>query len=212
VVTVDAAFEPLMRAVRERRAVAFDYRTPDDDAPAGRRLQPWGVVCWRGRWYVVGHDLDRKAERCFRLSRIVGTVRRTGGGGAFAPPTDIDLITYVARWSGPVERTGRATVLIRTGRGAGVRRWAVEVDTGAEPGWDRVTLRYADPEGFASWLVGYGADVVVLDPPEVRAAAVSRLREIAVAHRDAADRAALGADRPEAARPGPERHSRAGAR
>ena len=40
-----------------------------------RRLQPWGVVCWRGRWYVVGHDLDRGAARCFRLSRIVGAVR-----------------------------------------------------------------------------------------------------------------------------------------
>ena len=52
--------------------VTFDYRVPEDDAPTSRRLQPWGVVCWRGRWYVVGHDLDRDATRCFRLSRIVG--------------------------------------------------------------------------------------------------------------------------------------------
>jgi proteasome accessory factor B len=202
VVTVDVAFEPMMRAVRERRAVTFDYRVPEDDAPATRRLQPWGVVCWRGRWYVVGHDLDRKAERCFRLSRIVGAVRRTGPHGAYEPPTDIDLITYVARWSGPVERPGRAAVLIRAGRGAGVRRWAVETEADARPGWDRVTLRYADPEGFASWLVGYGADVVVLDPPEVRAAAVTRLSEIALAHRDAVTRSELAQSHREAARPG----------
>jgi proteasome accessory factor B len=82
VVTVDPAFEPLTAAVRDRCAVTFDYRTPDDDAAASRRLQPWGVVCWRGRWYVVGHDLERKAERCFRLSRIVGQVKRTGRSGA----------------------------------------------------------------------------------------------------------------------------------
>ena len=59
VVTVDPAFEPMAGAVRDRCAVTFDYRTPEDDAAGTRRLQPWGVVCWRGRWYVVGHDLDR---------------------------------------------------------------------------------------------------------------------------------------------------------
>jgi proteasome accessory factor B len=180
VVTVDAAFEPLTAAVRDRCAVTFDYRTPEDDAAATRRLQPWGVVCWRGRWYVVGYDLDRRAERCFRLSRIVGQVRRTGRPGAYAPPGDIDLISYVARWTGPVERTGRATVLVPHGRGAGVRRWADETTPG--PDGDVLTLRYAEPEWFAAWLVGYGADVVVLDPPEVRDAVIARLKQIAAAN------------------------------
>ncbi|GIH13948.1 WYL domain-containing protein [Rugosimonospora africana] len=186
VVTVDAAFEPLTAAVRHRVAVTFDYRTPEDDAAATRRLQPWGVVCWRGRWYVVGHDLDRGAERCFRLSRIVGTVRRLGRPGAFAPPENVDLIRYVANWSGPAERTGRATVRIRPGRGAGVRRWAEQVRSGEDG--DVAVLRYSDPEGLASWLVGYGADVVVLDPPEVRDAAVARLRRIVAVHDEASRR------------------------
>jgi proteasome accessory factor B len=155
---------------------------PEEDASARRRLQPWGVVCWRGRWYVVGYDVDRQAERCFRLSRIVGAVRRTGQPGAYTPPEGVDLISYVAHWSGrPVERTGRATLLVQHGRAAGVRRWADEPTPG--PDGDRMTLRYADPEGFAAWLVGYGADVVVLDPPEVRDAVVLRLREIAGVHR-----------------------------
>ncbi|GAA5181070.1 WYL domain-containing protein [Rugosimonospora acidiphila] len=192
VVTVDAAFEPLTAAVRHRVAVTFDYRTPEDDAAASRRLQPWGVVCWRGRWYVVGHDLDRRAERCFRLSRIVGQVRRTGRPGAFEPPRDVDLITYVANWSGPVERSKRATVRIRPGRAAGVRRWAEQISAG--PDGDVATLRYSEPEGLASWLVGYGADVVVLDPPEVREAAVARLREILAAHGDAPRRDAPAPD------------------
>ena len=66
----------------------------------------------------------------------------------------------MARWSGPVEHPNRATVLVRPGRAAGVRRWAEEVAPG--PDGDRVVLRYADPDGLARWLVGYGADVVVL--------------------------------------------------
>jgi proteasome accessory factor B len=176
VVTVDAAFAPLVAAARERRVVRFDYRVPERDAPSRRRLQPWGVVGWRGRWYVVGHDLDRDDTRCFRLSRLVGPVAATGPPGAFAPPVDVDLISHVARWSGPVERHGRATVLVRPGRADGVRRWAERLAPG--PDGDVATLAYHDPDGFAAWLVGYGADVRVLEPPEVRDAVIGRLKEI----------------------------------
>jgi proteasome accessory factor B len=180
VVTVDPAFAPLTAAARDRRQVAFDYRVPDDDASTSRRLQPWGVVCWRGRWYVVGHDLDRDATRCFRLSRVVGAVRAVGRPGDYEPPAGVDLISHVALWSGPVERTGRATVLVRPGRAAGLRRWARETRTG--PDGDELVLPYADPESLARTLVGYGPDVRVLQPPEVREAVIQRLKEIAARH------------------------------
>lgn len=187
VVTVDAAFGPLTTASRTRRVVTFDYRVPEQDRANTRRLRPWGVVCWRGRWYVVGHDLDRDAERCFRLSRIVGAVTPIGEPGAYTPPRDVDLISYVARWSGPVEHTSRTTVLVKRDRGAGVRRWAESV-TPAESG-DRVVVSYSDARSIAGWLVGYGSDVEVLDPPEVRDAVIARLTEIASAR----DRPTVGA-------------------
>ncbi|ASW57688.1 YafY family protein [Plantactinospora sp. KBS50] len=180
VVTADPALGPLTTAARERRAVGFDYRTPDDDASTARRLQPWGVVCWRGRWYVVGHDLDREATRCFRLSRIVGKVRGSGSPGAFEPPAGVDLISHVASWSGPIERPGRATVLVRPGRAAGLRRWAREVAPDAAGDW--LVLPYADAESLAGTLAGYGPDVRVLDPPEVREAVIQRLKEAVARH------------------------------
>jgi proteasome accessory factor B len=177
VVHVDPGFGPLQAAARERREVRFGYRPPEKDAATARRLQPWGVVCWRGRWYVVGHDLDRDAARCFRLSRIVTDVTLVGLPGAYQPPADVDLISYVARWSGPIEKPGRATVRVRPGRAAGVRRWAAEPVTSDADG-DIVVLAYAEPEGLAAWLVGYGADVTVLAPDEVRKAVVDRLRDL----------------------------------
>jgi proteasome accessory factor B len=179
VVTVDAAFEPLTAAVRDRQAVTFDYRRPMPAELRTRTIEPWGVVSWRGRWYVVGHDRDRAAPRCFRLSRIVGEVRAIGKAGVVRRPEGVDL-TYVAHAWSPVERSGRATLLVRPGRCAGLRRYAEEVAPG--PDGDRVVLRYADAEGLAGWLVGYGADVRVLDPPEVRDFVVKRLHEISAAH------------------------------
>jgi proteasome accessory factor B len=177
VVAVDPAFTPLATAARERRAVTFAYRVPERDDSATRHLQPWGVVCWRGRWYVVGHDTDRDAARCFRLSRITGAVRLVGPTGAYSPPADLDLISHVARWSGPRERTRSARVLARPGRAAGVRRWAEQIEQ--SPDGDILTLRYAEPHGLAAWLVRYGPDVIVLEPAEVRDAIVCRLRDMA---------------------------------
>lgn len=182
VVTVDPAFAPLVSAARERQEVRFDYRVPERDEATSRRLQPWGVVCWRGRWYVVGHDLDRQAPRCFRLSRIVGPVTVTSAAGAFTPPAEVDLISHVARSGNRTERHGRARVLVRPGRADGVRRWALQVEPAdpADPSrGDVLTLAYHCPEDLASWLVSYGPDVRVLDPPEVRDAVISRLKEIA---------------------------------
>src|SRR5262249_9960968 len=127
VVTVDAAFAPLTAATRHRQAVTFDYRVPEDDRATRRRLQPWGVVCWRGPWYVVGYDRARAAERCSRLSGMVSAVTPIGLEAAYEPPPQLDLISYVAHWSGPAEHTLHATLLVRPGRAAGVRRWAESV-------------------------------------------------------------------------------------
>ena len=87
----------------------------------------------------------------------------------------------MARWSGPVERTGRATVLAAPGPGRRPAPLGGRGDRRARTatGW---SLPYADPEGLAGQLVGYGADVRVLDPPEVREAVIQRLKEIAARH------------------------------
>jgi proteasome accessory factor B len=175
-VTADPAFEPLQTAARLRQEVRFEYRTPEDDVSHTRRLQPWGVVSWRGRWYVVGWDLDRQATRSFRMSRVVGRVIPVGPPEAFTPPADLDLFGHVSKWSTPMEHPNRATVLLKAGRAAGVRRRAESVVCG--PDGDRAELRYSDPDSFARWLVGYGSDVVVLEPDDVRKAIVARLRDL----------------------------------
>jgi proteasome accessory factor B len=129
VVSVDPAFSPMLAAIDVRRAVRFSYRTPRDGEPRKRQLQPWGVVSWRGRWYVVGHDLDRNATRCFRLSRVVGEVTAFGRKGAFARPEGLDLVGQVAAFDPEPTERKTALVRVRAGAAAGLRRLAEKVES-----------------------------------------------------------------------------------
>jgi proteasome accessory factor B len=186
VVAGEPAVDVLLATVRARRAVRFDYRGSSDDQPVTRHLQPWGVVSWHGRWYVVGHDTDRGAQRSFRLSRVVGVVRPVGREDAYTPPQQVDLLAAVATFERRPADRGEATVRVRCGAAAGLRRGAVSVTagpTGGDPGapenWDVVTVRYRDPDALARRLAGYADDVVVVDPPEVRDAVVRHLLAVA---------------------------------
>jgi proteasome accessory factor B len=172
----EPAFEPAYAAARDRRVLQFDYRRPDEDAPARRHVQPWGVVAWHGRWYLVGLDLDRHAPRVFRLSRVVGIPRATGPEGAFEPPADVDLSALVARQAGGEEHL--VVVRARPGAAVGLRRWATPLGA-ADDGDDRLQLRTTEPWRLADQLAAYGPDVVVESPQAVRAAVVERLTRLA---------------------------------
>jgi proteasome accessory factor B len=172
----EPAFEPVYAAARDRRQLEFDYRRPDDDEPARRRVQPWGVVAWHGRWYLVGLDLDRQAPRQFRLSRVVGTPKAVGPAEAFEPPEGVDLAEIVAGQDTGEEHL--VVVRVRPGTAIGLRRAAASLGP-AEDGDDRLELRTGDPFRLADELASYGADVVVEHPAEVRAAVIDRLTRLA---------------------------------
>ncbi|GAA2359390.1 WYL domain-containing protein [Saccharopolyspora halophila] len=169
--TSEPAFAPLHAAVQEGRVVEFDYRRPSSYEVQHRTVEPWGVVSWRGRWYVVGHDRDREAPRCFRLSRVRGQVAVVGEPGQVQRPPDVDLLRFVAgdHREPPAPTTVR--VWVAEGRAQGLRRRGKAVDRmelGGDPG-DVLELDI-HAESAASWIAGYGPDVAVLQPDTLRKA------------------------------------------
>ncbi|MFB9376484.1 helix-turn-helix transcriptional regulator [Kineococcus gynurae] len=176
--TSEPAFDALYTAARDRVAVSFDYRRSGAE-PGTRTVEPWAVVSWHGRWYLLGHDRDRQAPRVFRLSRVVSGVRRVGRPGAYAVPADLDARAVVAGSVG--ERVSRpARVRLRAGAGLALRRRGRSV-AAAEPlpaGWDLLEVEVGDTEPAADELASFGADVVVLDPPDLREAVLRRLRGV----------------------------------
>jgi proteasome accessory factor B len=175
--TTEPAFAPLLAAVQDGQAVTFDYRRPSPAELRKRTIEPWGVVSWRGRWYVVGHDRDRKAPRCFRLSRIVGDVEPIGRPGVVTRPDKVDLLDFVARTGSEPAMMSTARVWVARGKAAGVRRRAKVVGSREIAGitGDELELELHFPESAASWLAGFGPDVLVLEPDVLRKSVYERL-------------------------------------
>lgn len=174
--TSEPAFDPVYAAVRDRRAISFRYRTSGAKQPVVRHLEPWGIVSRHGRWYVVGHDRDREATRVFRLSRVVGAVTTLGPPGEVVVPDGVDFRSEVATLV-PYRPTGEAVVRTRAGAGVALRRRATATSASDE-GWDELTVPFGDGEVLAEEITGFGPDVRVVSPPEVRDAVVRRLEAV----------------------------------
>ena len=171
----EAAFEPLMLACRDRRLVVFDYRKSNAARAERRQVEPWTLECWRGHWYLAGYDRDRAAERVFRLSRITGPVRSRAVAFSAPVPDQVTVRETVERWAGE-SATSSARIRLRSGAGYPLRARATEVRELGD-GWDELEIPYG--HGLDAWLVEFGPDVVVLEPAELRADVVDRLRAVA---------------------------------
>ncbi len=175
----EAAFGPLWEAVRDRRPVEFAYRAAGRSSPQRRRLEPWGVVNRHGRWYVAGHDLDRAEVRVFRLGRIDGPVSFAGRPGTVTVPAGTDVREIVRDWDVHPPALRTAVLRVRRGAGHGLRLRA----TGCRPdpqdaAWDLAELPFSDVGWFADHVASFGADVIALEPADLREAVIGRLKGV----------------------------------
>jgi proteasome accessory factor B len=115
----------------------------------------------------------------FRLSRVRSTVRRVGRGDAFEVPQGTDL-REITRRLAPAPATHHASVLVRTGAGLGLRRYAglvAERVTGPDggSGWDRLSVPFGQLNILVEEVLSYGPDAYLEEPAEAREAVVRRL-------------------------------------
>ena len=167
----DAAFGELLDAIEDRIAVRFTYRAASTGATEARTVEPWRLFAKDRGWYLVAFDTDRQAQRLFRLSRIVGKVRRVGEPGQVQIPT---------QQATTEPETTTVLLALAPERASALRaRGVAEAGTTGPTGRDVYRLETTDVDRLAEEIAGYTDAVVVLDPPELRAAVLRRLRAAA---------------------------------
>ncbi len=162
-------------AIHDHRAIRFAYRTAKG-APSERTIDPYGLLCRSGHWYVVGLDHERGEIRAFRLSRFSSDVG--DAGEASEPPEGFRAADHVQ--AGPWG-AGEPESHARIDFSPEVAWWATkgiqdaEVGETREDGWVEVTVPAGPGEELASWVLSFGPDAEAIFPPSLRDEVVRRL-------------------------------------
>ncbi|WP_045822792.1 helix-turn-helix transcriptional regulator [Williamsia herbipolensis] len=177
----EAVLAALLAAIDHGRGVTFEHRPTRTRPVATRHLEPWGVVTHRGRWYVVGHDLERGETRTFRLSRISEPVVETDQVAHRPEGVDLREVVAAAVGFGDGAHTRSATVWVADGRAEGMRRSAVSSEPRELGGRSGSALRIEGwtVDSLARQVLGAGADAVVLEPADLRDRVIADLRTLA---------------------------------
>jgi len=176
----------LAEAVWESRRARMDYDR--GDATTERVVEPLGLVLKAGIWYLVAR---REGEvRTYRVSRIRSLELREE---RFERPAGFDLAAYWLESSAAWERdVPRLQVDVRVDPerldaladliGGEVLSAAERLGEDDPDGWARLRLRLTYPHDAPGRLLGLGAHLEVLDPPDVRQRVVALARGVLARH------------------------------
>lgn len=173
IVSEDLNLPIIISAITSRSVLSFDYLNEEMDLQS-RVVEPYAVASRYGHWYFLGNDLDRKAQRIFRLDRVSGNAKVQGKSGGYEIPTGIDMDSAFASQQ-PLQS---ATLLLREGRALNLRTRATEIAASVDDnGWQRVEIEFRDRERFVEEILWYGSDLEVLEPKDLREQIIEILRE-----------------------------------
>ena len=193
----------LESAISKQRTVRFGYWSPRRTRPGERSVNPYALRLDEGNWYVVGHDLDRKQIRTFKVSRIRGDIRfATRRERDFRIPADFDVEQHrIPRPWQIGEIVGRARIAVSEDTAWWIERTlsdAGEVDEGV------FETDYANVDLLAGWILRQNGRAVPLEPTEVVDAVAASLTSLSESH-DGEAPGVAGPKRVDPRRPLPER-------
>ena len=163
------------RGIRERRVVSFEY--PGSGDLTQRAVEPWALTVQGRALYLWGWDLDRCAQRTFRVSRVRSGVEFLGesGDASVAPSGSAPRVSSLVS----------PLVWVRSGSAArslllGYEAVAEAVDECSPwEDWESMALEDGELGTWIARLLPVAADVVVVGPEMLREAMLERLRAAA---------------------------------
>lgn len=163
----------LMRACEERRIVEMEYYSYGRDELSWRRAGPVSMVFRLGHWYLNAWDEKSREVRVFRVDRIKD-LRLTGE--SFVPPKGKKSLTAGA---GGIPEKGE--ILVRLRFSSRLAAWAWEQPLFTEKVKEGEELVCALRTDNLSWLerelLGWGTEVEILHPPELKERLQERVRK-----------------------------------
>lgn len=170
----------LSEAVARERKVIMSYFVGSRGEITKRTVDPLGLVYYVDHWNLIAFDHLRGEVRNFRLDRIE-TMHVLSEG--FERPEGFDLVRHleargVRQATKQIVLRFSADVYRRAKQGIPAR---LDEETATEESVT-VTFRFDNVDYVAAWLIRFGTEVQVIEPPDLRAALKGLALGIANAH------------------------------
>lgn len=166
----------VQRGVAQRKVLRMTYRGRDRDETA-RDVEPLGVVCYGGAWYLVAWCRLRRDVRHFRVDRILKLLVLEE---MFPAHVQFSLTKHLE------EQVARDDVIpVRVWFASAVhdraRResYATLVPEGERAGGTEFALTTYSLEWMARWLLSFGMDAEVIAPAKLRKLVGEEARRLA---------------------------------
>jgi predicted DNA-binding transcriptional regulator YafY len=164
--------DTLVVAIEERRIVNLTYQSQLADRPAARDVHPYLLRRHRtGALYLLAFAPEHEDIRCYKINRIRAVETRRS---KFERIVDFDPESYLADSFGIYSGDQDLTVVIEFKKP--VARYVAETlwhpSQELEPNGDgsvRARFRLSSTVEIKSWVLGFGANAVVLEPASLRA-------------------------------------------
>ena len=167
--------ELLTEAISKRDEIKFSYRGSDLSLTE-RNVRPYGFASAYGDWYIVGHDVERKAIRTFKSSRIAGDISTVKLSSSFDIPNDFQIQDYLKRQNA----TKEAELKVRVGKAHALRIHSQLLNSDGD--WDSILCSFEDEDLFVQSILWHGIDCVVIHPLELRDKIISTLKQTKASH------------------------------
>jgi len=193
----------LESAISKQRTVRFGYWSPKRTRPGERSVNPYALRLDEGNWYVVGHDLDRKQMRTFKVSRIRGDIRfATRRERDFRIPADFDVELHrIPRPWQIGEIVGRARIAVSEDTAWWIARTLSDAGTVEDGVFE---TDYANVSLLTGWVLRQNGRAVPIEPSELIDSVVEALGSLSESH-DGEAPVIAGLKRTDPRRPLPER-------
>ncbi|MCE5268977.1 MAG: YafY family transcriptional regulator [Planctomycetaceae bacterium] len=177
----EPVYEQLLAAIANRRSVRIRYDSLKEQKQLVTRLSPYRLFFSRRSWYVVGRSSIHRSKRTFHLGRIMQIEPLDDH---FEVPRGFSIERYLRNAWHMIPEQGRDSQVV-------VRFSDLVAQNVAEVHWHRTQRVEYREDGtldfhvtvsglneISWWILGYGDQAEVLEPPELRRLVAERARRM----------------------------------
>jgi predicted DNA-binding transcriptional regulator YafY len=172
--------DDLSIAIEDRKAVHITYQSQQATEPATRDVYPYGFVRHKGSLYLAAFAPEHDQVRHYKIDRIDAIETSSF---VFQKPADFNIADHLAGAFGIYDGDENVTVVVKflpaAARYVQESKWHhSQALTRERDGSVLARFQLSSTVEIKSWVLGFGANAIVIEPEELRLAIALELEQL----------------------------------